>query len=56
MIEHLTAAVARERRVDLQRAAGCCTAVLEHRRALERPVSRLKPAFLRRPVPPSCCA
>jgi hypothetical protein len=30
---HITAAVAAARRADLQRAAGCCTALIEHRRA-----------------------
>ncbi len=58
MTEHLTAAVARERRCDLQRAAGCCTALPAHRRALEEPVGRRpRLALFRRPGPPlACCA
>jgi hypothetical protein len=57
MNEHLTAAVARERRLDLQRAAGCCSALLEHRRALKQTVGRRLSAWPRRPTQPlGCCA
>jgi hypothetical protein len=56
---HITAAVAATRNRDLRRAAGCCTPVPEHGRALARAargrlrVSTLRP---RSPEPISCCA
>jgi hypothetical protein len=53
--EHLTVAVARERRVDLQRAAGCCTALPEHRRALKDSVGRRLKLLFRPPAPPPAC-
>jgi hypothetical protein len=36
MNAHLTATVAAERRRDLERAAGCCATLAEHRRTLAR--------------------
>jgi hypothetical protein len=59
MNPNINAAVAAARRADLQRAAGCCTAVIEHRRAATRAVGRrLKFSLRRRPAaqPMVCCA
>jgi hypothetical protein len=59
MNTYLNAAVAAERQRDLQRAAGCCSALLEHRRALARAVGpRLNLSLRRRRAaePTVCCA
>jgi hypothetical protein len=59
MNAHMNAAVAAARRPDLQRTAGCCTALIEHRRAAARAVSRrLNLSLRRRPAaaPMVCCA
>jgi hypothetical protein len=56
----INVAVAAERRHDLQRAAGCCTALPLHRRAAAGASSRGRRVNLRglfRPEPPmACCA
>jgi len=55
---HVNEAVAREQRLELQRAAGCCSPVREHRRAVGRigrwriPLARVN---LISPAP-ACCA
>jgi uncharacterized membrane protein len=59
MNAHLSAAVAAARRADLQRAAGCCTALIEQRRTAAREVGRrLTLSLHRRPAaqPMVCCA
>jgi hypothetical protein len=59
MIDTIASAVARERRLDLLRAAGCCTARIEHRRALASAAGRRLKFSLRRPramQPFACCA
>jgi hypothetical protein len=56
----IVSAVARERRRDLQRAAGCCTALIEHRRALRRSAAfrglRFRLARPRHDAAIPCCA
>jgi hypothetical protein len=59
MKTYLNAALAAERRRDFERATGCCTALLEHRRALTRAVGRRLNLTLRRrraAEPMACCA
>jgi hypothetical protein len=55
----INAAVAAAQRCDLQRAAGCCTALPEHRRALTAAIGRRLRFSLRGMVraepPPVCC-
>jgi hypothetical protein len=59
MNPHLTVAVAAERRRDLERAAGCCTAPAAHRRTVARAVHRRPtiPSVPLRPTAqsPGCC-
>jgi hypothetical protein len=61
MNPHLTLIIATERQRDLERAAGCCTPLAEHRRAVRRPVRNRARSRLesRRPAvsePSVCCA
>lgn len=61
MNPYLALIIATERQRDLERAAGCCTPLAEHRRAARRPIrSRLPdPMGSRRPAasePTVCCA
>jgi hypothetical protein len=57
MIDTLASLLARDRITDLQRAAGCCTAHIEHRRALTSARGRRSKLGRRRarPVASPCC-
>jgi hypothetical protein len=59
MTDTITSAVARARRLGWQRAAGCCTALIEHRRFIAAAPVRSRKLSLRRgrhAEPIACCA